>query len=445
MMSEYVDRYAAALVQALHALDRGMVWGVIEELLRCWREGRHVFLIGNGGSAATASHMANDLNRLDAPGQPRMKAISLTDNVSLITALANDTDYVNIFAEQLRNFCQPGDVVIAISCSGNSPNVLAGLELAHKLGARTIGFTGDTGGKLSELVDLCVYAPVSYIGQQEDVHMMLDHVITGALREWIEAISMRKAQPIRALVLAAGEGTRLRPLTLTRPKPMAPINGRPLLHYTLEWLQGHGIHDVAINLNHCPEVIVSYFTNGVAHALDMRLHYSYENPILGTAGAVRKLSEYLSSGPFVVVYGDVLTDFDLGALINYHHEKVVRDPSTGVTLSLYHVPNPTEVGLVGMDAGGRVNRFLEKPRPEEVFTDLANAGVLVVEPSVIQYIPANTFYDFGLHLLPELLEQDVSIYGWVVPPKSYLLDIGSIEKYEQAQREWHVHQEISRR
>jgi NDP-sugar pyrophosphorylase family protein len=105
-------------------------------------------------------------------------------------------------------------------------------------------------------------------------------------------------------------------------------------------------------------------------------------------------------------------------------------------MSLYHVPNPTEVGLVGLDGTGKVIRFMEKPRPEQVFTDLANAGVLVIEPDVIELIPPDTYYDFGLHLFPKLLLAGVSMYGWVIPHDTYLLDIGTPEKYAQAQREW---------
>ena len=115
---------------------------------------------------------------------------------------------------------------------------------------------------------------------------------------------------------------------------------------------------------------------------------------------------------------------------------VARDPSTGVTLSLYHVPNPTEVGLVGMDDNGKITRFVEKPQPDEVFTDLANTGVLILEPSVLQQIPAEAFCDFGMHLLPELLKRGVSMYGWVTPESAYVLDIGSPEKYAQAQLDW---------
>jgi mannose-1-phosphate guanylyltransferase/phosphomannomutase len=242
------------------------------------------------------------------------------------------------------------------------------------------------------------------------------------------------ARACKALVLAAGEGTRLRPLTLDRPKPMLPINGKPLLEHTIAWLRQHGVKDIAINLHYCPEAIVYHFGDGAA--FDVRIVYSREETILGTAGAVRKLNGFVSGGPLVVMYGDVLTNLDLSALLAFHSQSRARDPLTRVTMSLYHVLNPTEVGLVGLDENGRVTRFVEKPRLEEVFTDLANAGVLVIEPDIVDCIPPDTFYDFGQHLFPQLLKSGVSIYGWVIPQDTYLLDIGTPEKYAQAQREW---------
>jgi mannose-1-phosphate guanylyltransferase/phosphomannomutase len=238
----------------------------------------------------------------------------------------------------------------------------------------------------------------------------------------------------KALVLAAGEGTRLRPLTLDRPKPMLPINGKPLLEYIIEWLSQHGIRDIAINLHYCPEVITTYFGDG--SVMGVRIIYSYEDPILGTAGAARKLNGFMGSGPLVVMYGDVLTDLNLTAMLAFHEQARARDPRTQVTMSLYHVPNPTEVGLVELVETGKVTRFVEKPKPEDVFTDLASAGVLVVEPEVVQLIPPDRFYDFGIHLFPQLLRSGVSMYGWVIPPDTYLLDIGTPDKYAQAQREW---------
>jgi mannose-1-phosphate guanylyltransferase/phosphomannomutase len=236
------------------------------------------------------------------------------------------------------------------------------------------------------------------------------------------------------LILAAGEGTRLRPLTLDRPKPMVPIAGRPLLEYIVNWLAGYGVREIAINLHYRPEAIVSHFGDGAVYGV--RITYSHENPILGTAGAVRKLADFFDSGPFLVVYGDVLTDLDLRQLLAFHCERVGRDPSIGATISLYHVPNPTEVGLVGTDGSGRITRFLEKPRPEEVFTDLANSGILVVEPHVIERIPPHVCYDFGRDLFPRLLADGVPLYGWVIPDDTYLLDIGTPEKYAQAKQDW---------
>lgn len=250
--------------------------------------------------------------------------------------------------------------------------------------------------------------------------------------------TQRQHPPARAIVLAAGEGTRLRPLTLDRPKPMVPIAGAPLLDIALGWLRDQGLTEVAINLHYKPDVIVNYFGDGSAQGV--RIHYSHEEKILGTAGAVRRIKEWVNGDPLVVVYGDVLTDLDLRAMLDFHRRQIKRDPSTAVTMSLYHVPNPTEVGLVGMDEAGKVQRFVEKPKPEEVFTDLANAGILVMQPEVLDLIPDDTFCDFGLHVFPMLLAAGMSIYGWVIPDDAYLLDIGSPEKYAQANREWPLRQ-----
>ncbi len=254
---------------------------------------------------------------------------------------------------------------------------------------------------------------------------------------------MTYTPPIRALVLAAGEGTRLRPLTLDRPKPMLPIAGKPLLDTTVGWLRDQGIGNIAINLHYKPNVITDYFGDGSAFGVN--LHYSHEHKILGTAGAARKIRDWVDGATLVLVYGDVLTDLDVCAMLNFHYEKSRQDSDLMVTMSLYHVPNPTEVGLVGMDDRGRVNRFVEKPRPEEVFTDLANAGVLIMQPETLDLIPEDTFCDFGLHVFPMLLQSGLGIYGWVVPDNTYLLDIGSPEKYAQANLEWPQHVQMSHR
>jgi len=232
----------------------------------------------------------------------------------------------------------------------------------------------------------------------------------------------------RALILAAGEGTRLRPLTLDCPKPMLPVAGQPLLEHTIRWLSAHGIREIAINLHHQPEAITDYFGDG--RRFGVHITYSLEDPILGTAGAAKRL-EHFFTGDFVVVYGDVLTNLDLTALIGFHRRQLAA-----VTVALYRVENPSACGLVGLDGNGRITRFVEKPPPDEVFTDLANTGVLVVESLVLAHIPPDTFYDFGHDLLPDLLAKGMPLYGYPIPDTTYLIDIGTPEKYQQAQLEW---------
>lgn len=183
-----VEVYLKQLAQIVEDMPRDQIWGVIHVLLDAWRRGSKVFLLGNGGSAATASHMANDLNKLViVPGQPRFKAIALTDNIPLMTAWGNDTAYENIFAEQMLNFLEPGDVAIGISASGNSANILKAMQVAREYGAITLGFTGWDGGKLAGMVDHCILVPSKHIVQQEDMHLVLDHVIATTLRQLIES------------------------------------------------------------------------------------------------------------------------------------------------------------------------------------------------------------------------------------------------------------------
>jgi mannose-1-phosphate guanylyltransferase len=209
---------------------------------------------------------------------------------------------------------------------------------------------------------------------------------------------------------------------------MLPIGGVPLLDILVRLLARHGVREIAINLHHKPDVVTDYFGDGLRWGV--RLTYSHEEQILGTAGAVRRLQSFLDER-FFVLYGDVLTDLDLTGLAAFHEAK-----GAALTAALYRVPRPWECGIVGMDADGRIVRFVEKPPRDQVFSDLANAGVYVMEPSLIADIPPDTFYDFGHDLFPRLIARRVAIYGYPIGPNDYLLDIGSPDKYEQAQREW---------
>jgi D-sedoheptulose 7-phosphate isomerase len=182
-----IHQYLSELETVIRELSRPDLTAVAEALLRAWRERRTVFILGNGGSAATASHMMNDLNKYaSVPGRRRFRALALTDNVPWLTAVGNDQSYAEVFVEPLKNWLEPGDLVIAISASGNSPNVVQAVEYAQAHGATVIGFCGRPGGRLAELADLCVIVPSDRIGQQEDGHLILNHTLAFALRARLE-------------------------------------------------------------------------------------------------------------------------------------------------------------------------------------------------------------------------------------------------------------------
>jgi D-sedoheptulose 7-phosphate isomerase len=182
--SQYID----SLRDALGAVSLADLRGVEEVLFDAWSGGRAIFIAGNGGSAATASHMANDLNKgATRPGQARFRAIALTDNVPLITAWGNDAAYDRIFVEQLANLLRPGDVFVAISGSGNSPNIIAAAQWARETGAMTVGLTGGDGGRLRTLVHRAVVVPTDRMEQIEDVHLALSHALCTTLRSRIAA------------------------------------------------------------------------------------------------------------------------------------------------------------------------------------------------------------------------------------------------------------------
>lgn len=235
---------------------------------------------------------------------------------------------------------------------------------------------------------------------------------------------------MKAMILAAGEGTRLRPLTMNQPKPMLQIAGRPLLEYTIAWLRYYGATQIAINLHHYPKVVIDHFGDGSAFGVD--LTYSCEEQILGTAGGVKRMAHFFDA-TFVLVYGDVLTDLDLKALVDFHFD---QPAGPHLSMSLYHVPNPSDCGIVGVNEQGLITRFVEKPASQDVFSDLASAGVLVIDPELLEYVPEDCFYDFGRDLFPRLLTLGVPMYAWTVPETTYLIDIGSKNKYDKVQSEW---------
>ena len=232
---------------------------------------------------------------------------------------------------------------------------------------------------------------------------------------------------MRAVVMAGGEGTRLRPLTSNQPKPMVPICGKPCIEHIVELVHKHGIDDVVVTLAFMPQVIRSYLGDG--SSLGVRIEYAVEEQPLGTAGSVRNAKDLLDE-TFVVISGDALCDFDIGEIVRFHRERGAL-----ATLALKSVDNPLEFGVVIVDDEGRIERFLEKPSWGQVFSDTINTGVYVIEPELLDRIPEGEPYDFSKQLFPELLAEGAPLYGYVVPEDKYWKDIGTIEQYREANQD----------
>src|SRR6266516_3509773 len=209
---------------------------------------------------------------------------------------------------------------------------------------------------------------------------------------------------MKAVVMAGGEGTRIRPLTSNQPKPMVPIVGKPCMEHILELMREHGLTDVIVTVAFLPQAIRSYFGEG--DTLGMSIGYSVEESPLGTAGSVRLAARQLDE-TFLVISGDALCDVDLGELITFHKEK-----GAAVTIGLKSVENPLEFGIVVTDEEGRIERFLEKPSWSQVFSDTINTGIYVLEPEVLRHVPTDRPYDFSKELFPLLLEMGRPLYGY---------------------------------
>jgi mannose-1-phosphate guanylyltransferase/phosphomannomutase len=229
---------------------------------------------------------------------------------------------------------------------------------------------------------------------------------------------------MKGMILAAGEGKRLRPLTDDMPKPMLPLAGKPLLEHIINHLRDCGVTDLAINLHHLPAAVMDYFGDG--SRWDVNLRYSVEDRLLGSAGGVKRLQSFFDD-TFLVYYGDVFTGADLGPMIALHRRHKVL-----ATMALYQVPDPWNRGIVALDDRQIITKFVEKPARERVFSDLANAGIYVLEPDVLQWIPSGQPHDFGHDVFPALLAAATRVAGYII--KDTLIDIGLPEKYQQANR-----------
>jgi len=229
---------------------------------------------------------------------------------------------------------------------------------------------------------------------------------------------------MRAVLMAGGSGTRLRPLTCDLPKPMVPVLNRPIAEHIINLLKRNNITEVIATLYYLPDVMRDYFQDGSDFGVQMTYAVEEEQP-LGTAGCVKNIQQWLD-GTFVTISGDAITDFDLQAAIAFHREKKSK-----ATLILTRVPNPVEFGVVITDKDGKIKRFLEKPSLSEIFSDTVNTGTYILEPEVLDYLPENEESDFSQDLFPQLLEQGEPMYGYIA--EGYWCDVGHLEAYREAQ------------
>ena len=227
---------------------------------------------------------------------------------------------------------------------------------------------------------------------------------------------------MKAVVMAGGEGSRLRPLTSGLPKPLVPVVGKPVMEHILRLLLKHGISDVVVTLQYMGSAIRDYFGDGSDFGMDIT--YVVEDAPLGTAGSVKNAQAYLDE-PFVVISGDALTDIDLGRAVEFHRER-----GAAATIVLTSVANPLEFGVVITNPDGTINRFLEKPSWGEVFSDQVNTGIYILEPEVLDLLPPAAVVDWSSDVFPKMLRGGMPLYGYLAP--GYWCDIGNIQTYYQA-------------
>src|SRR5215204_5242162 len=235
---------------------------------------------------------------------------------------------------------------------------------------------------------------------------------------------------MKAIIMAGGQGTRLRPLTSNQPKPMIRIANLPCMEHIVNLLARHDFTDIAVTLQFMPEEIQDYFGDGSDWGVNMR--YSIEDAPAGTAGSVKMAEQQLGleGERLLIISGDALTDADLTEVVRYHEEK-----STEATMVLKSVENPLDFGIVITEEDGRISRFLEKPAWGQVFSDTVNTGIYMIEAPVMDEIPdpEEGEYDFSKELFPKLLEAERPLYGFVTD--AYWEDIGTLEQYASAQRD----------
>ncbi len=231
---------------------------------------------------------------------------------------------------------------------------------------------------------------------------------------------------MKAMILAAGVGSRLDPLTRNVPKPLVPIINRPVMEYLIELLKKHGFTEIMVNLHYLGDRIEQHFGDG--SKWNVKIHWSREDKLWGDAGSLKRVEEFFKDDTFIVIGGDDLTDMDLTRVLHTHREKGAL-----ATIALSLVDDPSEYGIVLMNEESRITRFLEKPKGEVIFSNTANTGVYIFQPEIFELIPGGAFYLFGKQVFPLLLEQRLPLYGHLTA--AYWKDVGNLKVYQQTQKD----------
>ncbi len=370
-------------------------------MLRAYRNDKQVFTVGNGGSSSTASHMAADLAKNTiGTNMKRFRITSLSDNASIVTALANDVGYDSVFSEQLVNMIAAGDVLVVISASGNSPNVLKAIHCARLQSAEVVGLLGCDGGAALALVDIPIVVRSSGLrnhrgrppGDQPHAGRVLQPA-SGGIAPLGRLSADRRIST--AMLLGAGRGTRLAELGLAVPKVLVPVGGRPLLARQIDYLAEHGVERVVVNAHHLAEAIEAF---AAEYAGPVELTVVTEPRLLGTAGSVRNALEILGQRA-------------LSSCSTAMWSSTSRSPRCSPITSSAARPrrwrstrarSSKAKARWTVDEDGCITRFLEKD-PDVRPPALINAGLYVLEPDLLADLPKGEELDFGYDVFPGAL------------------------------------------
>lgn len=233
---------------------------------------------------------------------------------------------------------------------------------------------------------------------------------------------------MKAMILAAGYGERMRPITDKIPKPLLSVNGKPILDYTLKLLKKNGIHEVVINIHHLPQMIVGAFGDGSSYGI--KINYSYEKEVLGTAGGIKAAEIFLKDETFLVINSDIIVNIDIKKVLEFH-----RKNSAITTMVLREDKEVERYGAIEIDSDGRVRRFLGRPEYNGSLPlkRLMFTGIHIFEPDIFKEIPPDRYCGITEEIYPELMKRDAPVYGYEF--NGYWIDIGTPERYERAKRE----------